>query len=76
MTLTNDEVYAFLTAYILAMNKLVGNNDTMKTRTFPGEQQTKKDLVMRVPERDVSGWPAPRFEISGAFTYPRPPRMP
>ena len=34
MTLTNDEVYA-LTAYILAANKLIGENDTLSAETLP-----------------------------------------
>src|SRR5262249_45342386 len=34
MTLANDEVYA-LTAYILALNKLIGDNDTMNAETLP-----------------------------------------
>ena len=33
-TLTNDEVYA-LTAYLLALNKLIGENETMNAQTLP-----------------------------------------
>src|SRR5262249_10970040 len=33
-SLTNDEVYA-LTAYILSLNKIVGENDTMNAQTLP-----------------------------------------
>src|SRR5215831_8556863 len=33
-TLTNDEVYA-LTAYILSLNKLIGENETMNAQTLP-----------------------------------------
>ena len=50
MTLTNDEVYA-LTAYILAMNKLVGDNDTMNTQTLPKVKMPNRDgFIMRVPD--------------------------
>ena len=34
MTLANDEAYA-LTAYILAQNKLIGDNDTINAQTLP-----------------------------------------
>jgi mono/diheme cytochrome c family protein len=47
-TLTNDEVYA-LTAYILALNKLIGENDVMNAETLP---------KVRMPNRD--GF-SPRF---------------
>ena len=42
MTLTNDQVYA-LTAYILASNKLIGENDTLNAKTLP---------KMRMPNRN------------------------
>ena len=41
-TLSNDEVYA-LTAYILALNKIIGDNDTMNAQTLP---------KVRMPNRD------------------------
>ena len=36
-TLTNDEVYA-LTAYILALNKIIGESDVMNAQTLPKVQ--------------------------------------
>jgi len=41
-TLTDDEVYA-LTAYILALNKLIGENDVINAETLP---------KVRMPNRD------------------------
>ena len=41
-TLTDDEVYA-LTAYILALNKLIGENDVMDAKSLP---------QVRMPNRD------------------------
>ena len=41
-TLTNDEVYA-LTAYILALNKLIGENDVMNAETLPKVQMPNRD---------------------------------
>ena len=41
-TLTDDEVYA-LTAYILALNKIIGENDAMNAETLP---------KVRMPNRD------------------------
>jgi cytochrome c len=41
-TLTNDEVYA-LTAYILALNKLIGENDVMNAETLPQVQMPNRD---------------------------------
>jgi len=41
-TLTDDEVYA-LTAYILALNKLIGENDVMNAESLP---------KVKVPNRD------------------------
>lgn len=51
MTLTNDEVYA-LTAYILASNKLIGDNDTLDARTLPIVRMPNRDgFIIRFPER-------------------------
>jgi hypothetical protein len=51
MTLTNDEVYA-LTAYILASNKLIGENDTLDARTLPKVQMPNRDgFIIRFPDR-------------------------
>lgn len=41
-TLTNDEVYA-LTAYILALNKLIGENDVMNAQTLPKVKMPNRD---------------------------------
>ena len=41
-SLTNDEVYA-LTAYVLALNKIIGENDAMNAETLP---------QVRMPNRD------------------------
>ena len=50
-TLTNDEVYA-LTAYILALNKLIGENDMMDAKTLPKVQMPTRDgFIIRFPER-------------------------
>ena len=49
-TLTNDEVYA-LTAYILALNKLIGDNDTMNAETLPKVRMPNRDgFIIRFPE--------------------------
>jgi S-disulfanyl-L-cysteine oxidoreductase SoxD len=50
MTLANDEVYA-LTAYILALNKLIGNNDTMNAETLPKVRMPNRDgFIVRFPD--------------------------
>ena len=50
-TLTNDEVYA-LTAYVLALNKLIGENDTMNAQTLPKVQMPNRDgFIIRFPDR-------------------------
>jgi S-disulfanyl-L-cysteine oxidoreductase SoxD len=49
-TLTNDEVYA-LTAYILALNKLIGDNDTMNAQTLPKVKMPNRDgFIVRFPD--------------------------
>ena len=49
-TLTNDEVYA-LTAYILALNKIIGDNDVMNADTLPKVKMPNRDGFMpRFPE--------------------------
>ena len=49
-TLANDEVYA-LTAYILAQNKLIGQNDTMNAQTLPKVQMPNRDgFIVRFPD--------------------------
>ena len=50
-TLTNEEVYA-LTAYILALNKLIGENDVMDAKTLPQVKMPNRDnFIIRFPDR-------------------------
>jgi S-disulfanyl-L-cysteine oxidoreductase SoxD len=50
-TLTNEEVYA-LTAYILALNKLIGENDVMNAETLPKVMMPNRDgFIVRFPEK-------------------------
>jgi mono/diheme cytochrome c family protein len=50
-SLTNDEVYA-LTAYILAGNKIIGENDTMNAETLPKVQMPNRNaFVSRYPDK-------------------------
>ena len=50
-TLTNDEVYA-LTAYILALNKLIGENDAMDAKTLPKVMMPNRDgFIVRFPDK-------------------------
>jgi cytochrome c len=50
-SLTNDEVYA-LTAYILSLNKLIGENETMNAQTLPKVRMPNRDgFILRFPER-------------------------
>jgi S-disulfanyl-L-cysteine oxidoreductase SoxD len=50
-SLTNDEVYA-LTAYILARNKIIGENDVMNKDTLAKVQMPNRDaFVSRYPEK-------------------------
>jgi cytochrome c len=50
-TLTNDEVYA-LTAYILALNKLIGENDVMNAETLPRVKMPNRDgFIVRFPDK-------------------------
>ena len=44
-TLTDDEVYA-LTAYLLALNKLIGENDVMNAKTLPKVKMPNRDGFM------------------------------
>jgi S-disulfanyl-L-cysteine oxidoreductase SoxD len=49
-TLANDEVYA-LTAYILAQNKLIGENDTLNAETLPRVRMPNRDgFIVRFPD--------------------------
>jgi mono/diheme cytochrome c family protein len=50
-SLTDDEVYA-LTAYILALNKLIGENDVMDAKTLPQVKMPNRDnFIMPYPDR-------------------------
>jgi hypothetical protein len=50
-SLTNEEVYA-LTAYILSLNKLIGDNDTINAQTLPKVRMPNRDgFIVRFPER-------------------------
>ena len=50
-SLTNDEVYA-LTAYILALNKLTNENDTIDAKTLPKVKMPNHDgFIIRFPDK-------------------------
>ena len=50
-TLTDDEVYA-VTAYILALNKIIGENDVMNAQTLPRVQMPNRDgFIPRFPDK-------------------------
>ena len=50
-SLSNDEVYA-LTAYILSLNKLIGENDAMNAETLPKVKMPNRDgFIIRFPDR-------------------------
>ena len=50
-TLTDDEVYA-LTAYILSLNKLIGENDVMNAQTLPRVQMPNRDgFIVKFPDK-------------------------
>ena len=50
-TLTNDEVYA-LTAYILAGNKLIGENEIMNAQSLPRVRMPNRDnFIVRFQEK-------------------------
>src|SRR2546421_5526595 len=50
-SLTNEEVYA-LTAYILAINQLIGEKDVMTPETLPQVQMPNRDnFITRFPDR-------------------------
>ena len=50
-TLTDDEVYA-LTAYILALNKIIGENDAMNAVALPKVPMPNRDgFIVRFPDR-------------------------
>ncbi len=50
-TLTNEEVYA-LTAYILRLNNLIGENDVMNASTLPKVRMPNRDgFIVRFPDK-------------------------
>jgi S-disulfanyl-L-cysteine oxidoreductase SoxD len=50
-SLTDNEVYA-LTAYILALNKLIGENDVMDAKTLPQVKMPNRDnFIIPYPDR-------------------------
>jgi len=50
-TLSNDEVYA-VTAYVLFLNKIIGENDVMNAETLPKVQMPNRDnFIIRFPDR-------------------------
>jgi S-disulfanyl-L-cysteine oxidoreductase SoxD len=50
-SLTDDEVYA-LTAYILSLNELIGQNDTMDAKTLPQVKMPNRDnFIAPYPDR-------------------------
>lgn len=50
-SLTDNEVYA-VTAYILALNKLIGENDVIDAQTLPRVQMPNRDnFIIRFPDR-------------------------
>ena len=50
-SLTDDEVYA-LTAYILAANKLIGENDMMNAQTLAKVKMPNRDnFIIRFPDK-------------------------
>lgn len=50
-TLTNEEVYA-LTAYLLVLNKVIGENEVMNAETLPRVRMPNRDgFIVRFPEK-------------------------
>ena len=50
-SLKDDEVYA-LTAYLLSLNKLIGENEVMNAQTLPKVKMPNRDnFIIRFPER-------------------------
>ena len=51
LSLTDNEVYA-LTAYILALNKIIGENDVIDAKTLPAVKMPNRDgFIIRFPDR-------------------------
>jgi hypothetical protein len=50
-TLTDDEVYA-LTAYIPALNKIIGENDVINVETLPAVKMPNRDgFISKYPDK-------------------------
>ena len=50
-TLTDNDVYA-LTAYILSLNKIIGENDVMNAETLPKVKMPNRDgFISKYPEK-------------------------
>jgi hypothetical protein len=50
-TLTDDEVYA-LTAYILALNKIIGENDVINAETLPKVKMPNREgFISKYPDK-------------------------
>jgi cytochrome c len=50
-TLTNDELYA-LSAYILALNKIIGENDVMDAKTLPQvKMPNRENFIIWAPDK-------------------------
>jgi len=50
-TLTDNEAYA-LTAYLLALNKIIGENEVMNAKTLPQVKMPNRDgFIIRFPDR-------------------------
>ena len=50
-TLSNDELYA-LSAYILALNKIIGENDVMDAKTLPQVKMPNRDnFIIWAPDK-------------------------
>ena len=50
-TLTNDELYA-LSAYILSLNKIIGENDVMDAKTLPQVKMPNRDnFIIWAPDK-------------------------
>jgi mono/diheme cytochrome c family protein len=50
-TLSDDETYA-LTAYVLYLNKLIGENDTIDAQTLPKVRMPNKDnFIIKFPDK-------------------------
>ena len=50
-SLSNEEVYS-LVAYILSLNKIIGENDTMNAETLPKVQMPNRaNFIVRFPDK-------------------------